>query len=124
MKEAISMKYGGDFVDAADANESSYFELGLVCPCCHKSVRWVKTQERTSILGVELYAQNYRNDIMVYEVVADAAHFTLSEWIEYCGDDIEPWQPEITIGVDNVRTAEESQARLKNSQFESLFTSI
>lgn len=64
MKEAISIKYGGDFVEAAEANEASYFELGLVCPCCHKSVRWVKTQERTSSLGnayrVEAFFAHYR----------------------------------------------------------------
>lgn len=76
--------------------------------------------------GIEWYSQNYRNDIMAYEAVADAAYLTLAEWIEYCGDDIELWKPEdITIGVDNVRTAEESQEYLKTiPAFKHLFEPI
>lgn len=64
MKKAISIKYGGDLVDATEANESSYFELGLVCPCCHKSVHWIKSQERNSKSGkpftVEPFFSHYR----------------------------------------------------------------
>jgi hypothetical protein len=75
--------------------------------------------------GVDWYAQDYRNDVLVYESVANAAELTLAEWIEYCGDEIEPWEPEITIGVDNVRTAEESQDYLKSvPAFKELFDPI
>ena len=43
--------------------------------------------------SVDWYAHSYRNDIMAYEAVADAAYLTLAEWIEYCGDNIELWKP-------------------------------
>lgn len=50
MKTASAIKYGGVLVDADDCNESSYLQLGLVCPCCHRSVFWVKPQTRVSKL--------------------------------------------------------------------------
>jgi hypothetical protein len=53
--------------------------------------------------GKEWYCQHFRNGFILRQHAMDAENFTFAEWIEYCGDDIEHWQPEIAIGVDNVR---------------------
>jgi hypothetical protein len=51
MKTAISIAYGGAFVEAENCNEKSFLQLGLVCPSCHRSIFWVKEQQRTSSKG-------------------------------------------------------------------------
>jgi hypothetical protein len=63
--------------------------------------------------GKEWYHQHFRNGFLMGQHVMAAENFTLAEWIEYCGVDIEHWEPDIILGADNVRTAEESQAYLK-----------
>jgi len=38
MKYAAAIFYGGQLLDAADANYGSYKELGLLCPNCKSPV--------------------------------------------------------------------------------------
>lgn len=51
MKTAISIAYGGVFVEAETCNEKSFLQLGLVCPSCHRSIFWVREQQRISSKG-------------------------------------------------------------------------
>jgi hypothetical protein len=75
--------------------------------------------------GDQWYSHDFRNSHILGRYVTHAAELTLAEWIEYCGDEIAPWEPEITIGVDNVRTAEESQDYVKSvPAFKELFDPI
>lgn len=46
MKYAASMRYAGMLVDAAEADYSSYKNLGLLCPICHAPVFLVSGSDR------------------------------------------------------------------------------
>lgn len=82
-------------------------------PPCIKGGQVVGRADWLLIDGVDWYSHSYRNGSILRNIVYAAEVFTLAEWLECVDDDLEIWYSDITIGVDNVRTAEESQAYLK-----------
>lgn len=46
MKEALSLRYGGELIPATECDYRSFRDLGLLCPICRKTVFLVSKSER------------------------------------------------------------------------------
>jgi len=54
--------------------------------------------------GDQWYSHDFRNSHILGRYVTYAAELTLAEWIEYCGDEIAPWEdvPVANVKIDGV----------------------
>jgi hypothetical protein len=104
MQLALSIRYGGQFVDAGECDYNSFRDLGLLCPICRKTVYLVAATRRESH-----YRQGKDNKVSVVKEASVPAHFchhpdTNKESVEAC----ENRASKITV---TQRLAAESKAR-------------